>query len=320
MTIETINPTEFEWQIIINPYALSLQNNSYQTQIEVELQRLGIEYQKHVADNGYGTCREQICRLCQAGERHFIVCGGDGTINEIINGIFQSGVDTHEVYVAILPMGTGNDFCRTHLYPNDLQETLHCLAHPSFIQHDVGLVRSINGNGTIAERYFINIAGFGFDADVIQHTVGNKPKHFSSAIYLTTLLKVLFKHKSQNIHIKGDNFDITESVYTMAVGIGKYNGNGMMQVPMALQDDGLLDLVVIRHLSPFKVIANVKNLYAGKHIAMKEVSTYKAKHISITSAESVVGEVEGEMLKTGEYDISVLPQSIHIMTMQQNNL
>ena len=320
MTIETINPTEFEWQIIINPYALSLQNNSYKTQIEVELQRIGINYKKHLADDGHGTCREQICRLCQAGERHFIVCGGDGTINEIINGIFQSGVNTREVYVAILPMGTGNDFCRTHLYPNDLQETLHCLAHPSFIQHDVGLVRSINGNGTIAERYFINIAGFGFDADVIQHTVGNKPKHFSSAIYLTTLLKVLFKHKSQNIHIKGDNFDITENVYTMAVGIGKYNGNGMMQVPMALQDNGLLDLVVIRHISPFKVIANVKNLYAGKHLKMKEVSTYKTQHISIRSSEHVLGEVEGEMLKQGDYDISVLPRSVNIMTMQQNNL
>ena len=106
----------------------------------------------------------------------------------------------------------------------------------------------------------------------------------------------------------------------MAVGIGKYNGNGMMQVPMALQDNGLLDLVVIRHVSPFKVIANVKNLYAGKHLKMKEVSTYKTQHISIRSSEHVLGEVEGEMLKQGDYDISVLPRSVNIMTMQQNNL
>ena len=318
MTIETINPTEFEWQIIINPYALSLQNNSYKTQIEVELQRIGIAYKKHLADDGHGTCREQICRLCQQGERHFIVCGGDGTINEIINGIFLSGVDTHEVYVAILPMGTGNDFCRTHLYPNDLQSTIRSLAHPTFIKHDVGLVKSLSHGTQTAERYFINIAGFGFDADVIQHTVGKKPKYFTSAIYLTTLLKVLFSHKSQNIHIQADGSDITEKIYTMAIGIGKYNGNGMMQVPMAVQDDGLLDLVVIRQLSPFKVIANVKNLYAGKHLAMKEVSTYKAQHITISSSETVLGEVEGEMLAGGDYDISVLPRSINIMTMQNN--
>ena len=87
---------------------------------------------------------------------------------------------------------------------------------------------------------------------------------------------------------------------------------------MALQDDGLLDLVVIRHVSPFKVIANVKNLYAGKHLAMKEVSTYKANHFTIRSSEAVLGEVEGEMLKQGDYDISILPRSINIMTMQEN--
>lgn len=320
MALEKINPTDFEWQIIVNPNALSLQRKDYKELLTSELQRMNIRHSLYVADNGVGTCRRHICQLCQEGKRHFLVVGGDGTLNEITNGIFQSGVNTQEVYMAILPMGTGNDFCRTHLYPKDMMETLKLFAAPTFIRHDVGLVKTLDKGKTIAERYFINIAGFGFDADVIQHTLGDKPKHFSSAIYLTTLLKVLFKHRSQNIHIKADNIDITENVYTMAIGICKYNGNGMMQVPMAVQDDGLLDLVVIRHVSPFKVISNVKNLYAGKHLKMKEVSTYKARHITISSSETVLGEVEGEMLQPGDYDISIVPRGMNILTMQENIL
>lgn len=317
MIVEKINPADFEWQIIINPNALSLQDKQYKEQLENELRRIGFSYKLYVAESGIGTCREQACKLCQVGFRHFLIVGGDGTINEIINGIFQSGIDTNEVYMAILPMGTGNDFCRTHLYPKKLTTTIDILTSPTFIKHDIGIVKTINKGEITAERYFINIAGFGFDAAVIQRTIGNKPKHFSSAIYLLNLLKSLFRHKSQDVNIELDNTIFKERIFTMAIGIGQYNGNGMKQVPMAVQDDGLFDVVIIRNVGPLKVIANVKKLYAGEHISLKEVSTYKTQHLTIKSSDLILGEVEGEMLQQGDYDISILPRCINIMTMQK---
>lgn len=317
MALQKINPHDFEWQIILNPYALSSQCIQYKEHIAFELERNQIPHRFHVSERKEGTSREVASKLCQEGQKHFLIVGGDGTINEIINGIFQSGVDTSDIYVAIFPFGTGNDFCRTHLYPTDFASTMEHFLDPSFVRHDVGMVKSVVNDENVGQRYFINIAGFGFDAAIIKNTNGTKPKYFASAIYLTNLLKVLFKHKAQNIHIQGDGLDVSSNVFSIAVGNCKYNGNGMMQVPMAKPNDGKFDVVVINRVSPFKVIRNVKNLYAGKHIgALKEIATYQASQLSIQSQEHVLGEVEGEMLKQGRYDISILPQAINIMTMR----
>ena len=166
MALQKINPHEFEWQIILNPYALSSQCIQYKEHIAFELERNQIPHRFHISERKEGTSREVASKLCQEGKTHFLIVGGDGTINEIINGIFQSGIDTRDIFVAIFPFGTGNDFCRTHLYPSDFANTLERFLNPSFVRHDVGIVKSIVNEENVGQRFFINIAGFGFDAAI----------------------------------------------------------------------------------------------------------------------------------------------------------
>lgn len=308
-----------EWQLIYNPNALGFRRLALWQSLETQLPQLSINYEKHIASSG-GECRQLLCRLCEEGKRHFMIAGGDGTLNESINGIFLSRVDTTEVFVVVIPIGTGNDWSRTHLYPQSLTQNLEALKDGRFILHDIGLVESIDDGKVIDKRFFLNIAGFGFDATVIDQTKGDKPARFPSLVYLFGVLKVLFSYRATQVELIAQNQHIDNKIYTIAVGIGQYNGNGMRQVPMAVPNDGQLDVVVIKDLSKWKVIRNVKNLYTGTHIRLKEVTHFRTTQLRINGNGTLLGEVEGEMLAVGEYQIDILPQAIHLITFNQKLL
>lgn len=308
-----------EWQLIYNPNALGLRRLALWQSLETQLPKLSVSFEKHIATSG-SDCRQLLCRLCQEGKRHFLIAGGDGTLNESINGIFISGVNTTEVFVAVIPIGTGNDWSRTHLYPETVTHNLETLGDGRFILHDIGIVESVNDSKATEKRYFLNIAGFGFDAAVIDQTKGEKPARFPSLVYLLGLLKVLFSYKAKPAELVCQGQHIKDKIYTIAVGIGQYNGNGMRQVPMAVPNDGQLDVVAIRDLSKWKVMGNVKNLYAGTHIRLKEVTHFQCNQLLIKGNGVLLGEVEGEMLPVGDYQINILPQAVHLLTFNQELL
>ncbi|MBP7102242.1 MAG: diacylglycerol kinase family lipid kinase [Bacteroidales bacterium] len=306
-----------DWEVVFNPNALSKKCYLHWQAIENKLRSIGLSYQQHVADSPKAGI-QIVKKLCLQGKRHFIAVGGDGTINEVINGIFLSGVPTNEVYVVVLPLGTGNDWTRSHDYPSDYLEILNELNHAKFIKHDVGVVETMVDNKIEDKRFFINIAGFGFDAAVIQEVNKHKSKVFSKAVYLFNLLKVLLTYSSNKIKIITDDASLDEDIFTIAVGICQYNGNGMRQVPMANPVDGIFDVVIIKKIHPFKVIKNVKSLYEGTHLeALNEAVLYKTTKVEIQSGSYFAGEVEGELIYQGNYVITILPQSIHMMTMKE---
>ena len=303
----------FDWQIIVNPNALNKKRLSIQSQWLEELSRNGIHYKLWNAD-GAGQGMALAEKLCREGCRHLMVMGGDGSVNEVVNGIYRSEIPANEMYLAILPLGTGNDFCRTFAYPKDKSKVVDFLLHNDFHPVDVGVVESVCEGRVVALRRFINIAGFAFDAAVIRETVGAKPKIGASAVYLSKLLKVLFSYRpmSVTVHTEEEG-DYTCEMFTIAVGNAQFNGNGMRQVPMADPTDGLLDVVTIRKLSPLKVIANVKNLFSGKHISLPEVKVFTTRSVEISSKHPIPGEVEGEMLVEGNYRISLETLKINIL-------
>ena len=317
MQAQPLNVYDYQWQVIINPNALSEKCLAYWVYVEKQLGKLGIPYRHHIADEStFGI--KKVEELCKKGEKHFIVVGGDGTINEVINGIFISGVNPEEIYVSVFPLGTGNDWTRSHRYPPSYTETIKEFTHARFIKHDVGLVQFVKDNQIIDKRYFVNIAGFGFDAAVIEEVNKNKSKLFTKTVYILNLLKVLLKYVPTKTAVTLDNETINAEMFTLAVGICQYNGNGMRQVPSANPVDGIFDVVFIRKLSPFKVIRNVSKLYNGTHIkALKEVSLSQSKTVEITSSPYCKGEVEGELLPQADYRISILPQAINMMSMME---
>lgn len=303
------------WHIILNTNANEKKSERNWKPVAKLLERRNIRYELHtVRHPGEGI--ETARRLCNNGIRHLVAAGGDGTVNEIVNGIFTADVDTREVWLAVLPMGRGNDWVRTHNYPKTIEEVVETWRDGRFMQHDIGKVTSLIHDGTGYSRYFINIAGFGFDADVIYDVTNNPPHFLGFNVYELSLLKTLFAHRPTAVQVTADGgFNFDGEVFMVIAAICQYNGGGIREAKYAVPDDGFLDLIVVPKMSALQVIGQLKNMKSGDHIdKVKDIIVLKATDVHISSDEPFRGETEGELLFTGNYHIELIPNALNVLT------
>ncbi|MBR4918197.1 MAG: YegS/Rv2252/BmrU family lipid kinase [Bacteroidales bacterium] len=314
MATNNLNVTQFTWQVILNPNAREHNCLKIWKDIEKLLREKNIQYVIHFADaplKGIETARQ----LCMDGHRHLMVLGGDGTLNEVVNGICESGVALNEVYLAVMPVGRGNDWARTHNFSTEIGQNLEIFLKGNFMQHDIGVVKTLEHDVEKAHRYFINIAGFGFDAEVIHDVTHNKPHFLGISVYVLSLIRCLFRYKSQQVDINGSDFHFKDKSFLMVAGICQYNGGGMRQVPMAVPDDRKLDVVVVPNVRGITVVANVGRIFKGTHIqSIKGILTYQTDRLKVNSDTLLRSEVEGELLSTGDYRVELVPQTLNVLT------
>ena len=311
--IMQINPKLYTWQIIHNPNAFLRRSNQFWKDIENKLQEVQIDYRHHMTST-IDEAKEIIINLCKKGKRHYMIIGGDGTLNIFTNAVMESHVNSSEIYAALIPLGTGNDWSRSLGYSRSYLEAIDSLMKGNFINHDVGMVETIINDQVIDVRYFVNIAGFGFDGAVIANASKKTTKYFHKQLYLINLLKTLMAYKPQPVSLQSNEFSETKNIFSIAIGICQYNGNGMRQCPEAIPNDGLLDVVVIEKISILKVLLHIKNLFDGSHVKkLKEVSAQRTDYLEIDTTPHIPGEVEGEVLPAGNYRIRCLPSAIHLM-------
>ena len=309
-----LNISDHVWHIILNTNANEKKCERNWMPVAELLERRNINHELHVVRNpGEGVATAKS--LCQSGIRHIVAAGGDGTINEVVNGIFTAGIDTREVWMAVLPLGRGNDWVRTHNYPKTIAEVVEAWRDGNFIQHDIGKVTS-RTNGKNYSRYFINIAGFGFDADVIYDVTHNPPHLFGLNVYKLSLLKSLFSHKPTAIQVSAkEDFNFKGEVFMVIAAICQYNGGGIREAKYAVPDDGLLDLIVIPKMSIPKVLKHLKDMTSGNHIdTIEGIRMIQTTQADFTSDDLFRGEVEGELLRPGNYHIKLIPNALNVLT------
>lgn len=248
------------------------------------------------------------------GYRHFVVVGGDGTLNEAINGVFsQNECPTTEIFISLIAVGHGNDWKRIYDIPDDYVGFSNMLLNPGIALQDVGRIDYFEDIHK-KTRYFINIAGFGYDAMVARKVNEvKKSSRINKLTYQYYLINMLIKMNFLPFSIEIDGQKLFSDLFSMAIGVGKYNGNGMMQLPYSLPDDGELDITLISRITKMQVLSNVKNLYDGSFVDHSSVSTYRGKHIRIESEEEILIEADGESLGHTPCEISIVPRSINIL-------
>ena len=251
------------------------------------------------------------------GFKKIIVVGGDGTFNEVINSVFkQNRFRTMEIKVGMITVGTGNDWGRMYEIPESYEEQVDILKNEQFILQDVGVVKYEEARKE-DNRYFANIAGMGYDALVTKKTNIMKQKGKGGAIvYLLNLISGLFQYKNTQLDIEIDGKKLfSGKVFSLSIGICKYNGAGMMQLPNAVSDDGLFDVTLIRKMSKFRIVKNIKNLYDGSFINMPEVETFRGKKFTIraTPPHKLFLETDGESLGHSPLNFEVIPRAAKLI-------
>ena len=238
-------------------------------------------------------------------------------MNEAVNGVIrQSRFKTHEITLGLITVGTGNDWGRMYEMPESYKKQIRMIRKGHTFLQDVGEV-DYRFSHDKENRYFINIAGMGYDAMVAQKTNLMKQKGKGGSVaYLVNLISGLFQYKSIYLDIVVDGKkEFSGKVFSMSIGICKYNGGGMMQLPQAIPDDGLFDVTVIRKTTKYRIITNIKTLYDGSFINMPEVSQYKGKHVTITSKPNskLYLETDGESLGHSPLDFKVRQKAIRLI-------
>ncbi|MBQ3737772.1 MAG: diacylglycerol kinase family lipid kinase [Bacteroidales bacterium] len=308
----------YKWLVVVNPMASVGKSGKDWPVIRQKLVDAGIDFDDILTE--YPRHAIEIVRnaIVEKGYRKFISVGGDGTNNEVINGIFtQDVVPTNDITMATIPIGTGNDWRRTFNIPLEYDDVIEIIKTGNVFVHDIGKLTYYN-DGDPKTRYFLNAAGTGLDEMVCSSTNLMKRQGKGGTIrYLISVVKCLFKYKITHVQVTMDDemvFD--DNILSLSVGNCRYNGGGMMMMPNAIPDDGLLDVTVIRKVSIFKFAANVKNIYDGSFIhKIKEVQTFRGKKIRIVSIppHSLMVETEGENLNNSPFDFEILPKAINVI-------
>ncbi len=302
------------WIAIINRTAGSGRTGKDWPVIESLLKKHGIKFEPHFTDRRLHAsiiARNKI----EEGYSRIIVVGGDGTMNEVINGVFaQRRIHTTEVMLGMISVGTGNDWARMFDIPSDYEEAVKTIIRQKTFIQDAGLV-NYRKNGKEWKRYFINIAGLGFGARVTERTNRMKDRGRKGAIlYFYSILSSLMGYRALKAVIEIDGKTYSRNIFSLNVGIGKYNGGGMIQVPHAIADDGLYSITLIKRMGKLNVLANLKRLYNGTITKHSRVETYLARSVQVGGSNRLLIETDGESLGHGPIRFQIIPRSVRVIS------
>jgi diacylglycerol kinase (ATP) len=303
-----------KWLVIVNPNAGVKKGLKDWPGISRTLESEGFSFETVFTEHR-DHANHLAAEYVERGFRNIIVAGGDGTMNEVLNGLFlQKTVPPSEISLGMIPVGTGNDWCRTFAIPFDHHEAIKILKKKKTFLQDIGRI-SYFRKDVRHFRYFMNIAGMGYDALVAKKTNLLKEKGRGGPLaYLFFVFAGLFQYRFIEAIIDVDGEQVFRGdMFSMNVGICKYNGGGMMQVPFAVPDDGLFDMTLIKKASKFLVIRYSQKLYDGTLVDLPFVSTFKGKVIHIRSTGRIYLEADGESLGHSPFVYEMLPRSLNVI-------
>ena len=300
-----------EWMVIVNPNAGNGKGKKDWGKISSLLKKYGIIYEELFTDRK-GQAIKSSKEGIEAGYRKFLCVGGDGTLNEIVNGTFDQDLcSTKDITLGSIPVGTGNDWGRMFGIPLNYEGAIQIIKEGKTMLHDIGRVNYYNGPEK-GEKYFINIAGLGFESVVVKRTNVQKDKGKSGkAIYFYNLLMSLVSYKNTNAEIVIDGEKTEANIFSLNVGNGRYCGGGMRQTPFAVPDDGILDVTIIKGMGKIEIIWNLKILYNGTILNHPKVEGFKCKNVIVRSDSVLFVEADGESLGHTPAEFNIIPSCIN---------
>lgn len=302
-----------KWLVIVNPNAGNGKGKKDWDRISEIFARENITIVPHFTEKK-GAAKDLAQVAAKEGFRKIISVGGDGTLNEVVNGLFsQDCCSPSEFTLGLVPVGTGNDWGRMFGISLMYEGAVAAIRDCKVMSHDIGLVSYYLGNEPL-KNYFINIAGLGFEAVVVRKTNKQKDKGRSNkAIYFYNLLTSLLSYKNTEADIIINGKKTSARVFSINVGNGRYCGGGMRQTPDALPDDGLLDITVIKDMGKLEIIRSLKLLYDGTILSHPKVDGYRATNLKVESKSLLYAEADGETLGHTPVEFNIIPSAINIV-------
>ena len=296
-----------QWFVIINPTSGNGCSKRKWPIVESLLIKHNFDFE--YAFTEYANHSQELVQNCiENGITNIVCVGGDGTLHNIVNGIMnQTNVPSKEIRVGMIPIGTGNDWVKTHGIPNDVEEAIQVIKNDQIKTQDIGKIHFLDHDQKPV--YFNNLAGVGFDGFVVSKV--HKYKHLGALAYLTGALFGLFSFKNFKSTVKVYDKQLRSKILMVLIGLCNYSGGGMQLTKEANPFDGLFDISIAKNLSKIEIVANLTNLFNGKIINHKKVETLKANSIDVSIDEKDLPfiQADGELIGKGNIKVSVIPKA-----------
>jgi len=296
--------------VIINPVAGAGKAKRYWPILKACLEDMQIPYEVR-----FSTERGQASAIAgvsvSQGYKTLMILGGDGTFNEVINGVQKmKRIDTSEIGFILFPCGTGNDWLKSSRLNFDIKELLDAYINKQWSYQDLGCVNYDNGK----VRYFANSLGAGIEGfiglQLSEHYRGWIKNPYVK--YVKAMLLALRNYKARNVEIIIDGDKQIHHLLTLSICLGKYKGGGMMIAPNADLFDGAFHSTLVSKIRFLKVFRKLGSLYNGKILGVKGFEAKVHQEMDIQT-KGIPMEVEGEYFGDTPAKITMVKQGLKIL-------
>ncbi|MBN4061911.1 MAG: hypothetical protein COA57_00420 [Flavobacteriales bacterium] len=249
----------------------------------------------------------------EKGFSHVIAIGGDGTNNEVLNGIMQANTEALPV-MGCLPYGSANDFVLSAGLNDDIHQFIQLIEQNKSKRIDIGKVDFQGKEGLPVTRYYMNISDIGLGGYTVEKMGKTKPVFGTAFTFFRVILESFLTYKKTPLRCFNDSFNWEGKSLMLVVANGNFFGNGLCVAPDAKLDDGKLNLVILGDVSTFDYIKNLGNLKKCRKIQHPEVSYHKIESIEVDSGDHPCPiDMDGEFIGYGPATFSVVPKKVEFL-------
>ena len=300
--------------VVVNPRAANGGARRYASRITKTLTRAGFRVSSQVTRGPMDAAR--IAReALSAGRELVLAVGGDGTVNEVVNGLLSGGVASPpSTALAVAQVGTGTDFSRTFGWTSDPEEVLDRLRRNRRLPIDVGRVEYTDLDGRPASRFFVNIAEFGSGGAVVEKVNRTTKVLGGRMSFLLAILSVMPTYRNQRVRYRidgGREQDLVSNNFIVANG--RFFGGGLMPAPRAELNDGFLDVIVIGDLDFRTIRRHLPDLRRGTHLSLDGVTADRGREIITETGGRALLDLDGELVGVDPIRFVCIPRAIHLV-------
>lgn len=300
---------------IVNPRSANGATGRNWTRIDQEIRRgLGTGYDVRFTE-GQGHATALTSEAIKEGYELVVAMGGDGTINEVVNGFFEEEKPLNpNAALAVMSVGTGSDFVKTLEFPTTPFEAAGRIKSGNVWAVDLGKCSYVGLDGEQDSRFFINIAGFGQEGAVVDK-VNRTTKAFGGQIsFLWAILTTLLTYENKLTKYRIDDGAEEEKVLsTFAVANGRFYAGGIKAAPNAQLDDGLFDIVSIGDMGFLEAVSSLGKFRNGTYLQIPKVSSWRGRTVVASSEETQLVEMEGEVVGRLPARFEMLPKAMKLI-------
>ncbi len=300
---------------IVNPAAGRGGARKVWPKIAATLKSAGVKYSVDFSQ-GPGHATVLTRQALKSEFQDIIAVGGDGTINEVVNGFFEHDRPVRQdARLGIIPRGTGIDLIRTLPVPANPQHAVEVILRGHTRRFDVGKLTCLSRDGKPQVRYFMNVADLGYGGALVDRVNGFTKLMGSFLSYFVGLLYTLTFYQNEHIRFQIDDEPEEEGVFSAIIAAnGRYFGGGMHIAPEARADDGLLEFVLIGDVSKLEVLGNLVRLYRGTLHKHPKVVYRRGKRLRAWSDREVLLDADGELPGKLPATFEILPAAVHVFS------